>query len=131
MKFDTYQRVERWTVGAVTAGALLALMTTLAVAQTPTLDAKARYDRELAQCNRAGVPNPAREACVRQAGIAFDRATGGVSGSQEATTTDGRATVIVPSTGRPAGTPGQSTDSTSPLATTPDGRATVVKPAAP
>jgi len=132
MKFTTHPGFERRLVGVAAAGALLVLGTALARAQTPSSDAKASYDRELAQCNRVGVPNPAREACVRQAGLAFDRATGGVSGGQEATTADGRATLIVPLTGSPAATPAErSTDSTSPLTTTPDGRATVVRPAAP
>lgn len=105
-------------------------------AQTRTPDPQARYDREIARCNRGTLPAPAREACVRQAGLAFDRATGGITGTRETTSPDGRATVIEPSTG--ASDPAQSANprpqSATPspaLVTTPDGRATVVNPSAP
>jgi hypothetical protein len=108
----------------------------LASAQNGTPDPQARYDREIARCNRGTMPAPAREACVRQAGLAFDKATGGITGTRETTSPDGRATVMEPSTGA-SGT-AQSTNArprvvspAPPLVTTPDGRATVVNPSAP
>lgn len=101
-------------------------------AQTRTPDPQARYDRELARCNRGTLPAPAREACVRQAGLAFDRATGGITGTRPTTSPDGRATVMAPLTAPPgAANSRPQTTPASPLITTPDGRATVVNPSAP
>jgi hypothetical protein len=118
----------------VVAGCALgaALLAPLAGAQTGKLDPQARYDREIARCNRGTLPAPAREACVRQAGLAFDKATGGITGTRETTSPDGRATVMEPSTGT-AG-PANSRPrvvTPPPLVSTPDGRAAVVNPAAP
>ena len=111
--------------------ALVAVVVALpAGAQTRKPDPQARYDRELARCHRGTLPAPARDACVRQAGLAFDRATGGITGTRLTTSPDGRATVMEPSTGTPVAQPRAATPS-SPLITTPDGRATVVNPSAP
>ena len=123
----------RWAVCVVASWALgVAFGMTPASAQTGQPDPKARYEREIARCNRGNMPAPEREACVRQAGLAFDKATGGITGSRETTSPDGRATVMEPSTGtsEPSGSR-RSTASPSPLTTTPDGRATVVNPSAP
>jgi hypothetical protein len=114
----------RWWAYVAASGALVAVVSApIASAQNRTADAKARYDRELARCNRGTLPAPAREACIRQAGSAFDKATGGITGTRETTSPDGRATVMEPSTG--------TSNPAAPLITTPDGRATVVNPTAP
>jgi hypothetical protein len=123
----------RWWISVATSCALGAVVWAAPVsAQNGAADPKARYDREIARCNRSGLPAPAREACVRQAGQAFDRATGGITGTRETTSPDGRATVMEPATGTlaPAGSRPLSPTPTPPLITTPDGRATVVNPAA-
>ena len=123
-----------WAVCVAASCALGAVvLAPTAGAQTRTPDPQARYDREIARCNRSGLPAPAREACVRQAGQAFDRATGGITGSRETTSPDGRATVMEPSTGKPepAGSRPRAENPPPPLVTTPDGRATVVNPDAP
>lgn len=129
MKLDLSPYRQLWAARAAAMGALALCALTLTHAQTTSADFKARFDREVALCNQSGLPDPAREACIRQAGLAFDRATGGVTGSEQVTTPDGRATVIVPTTGaaEPAGSPRPS-DAPSALTTTPDGRATVVNP---
>ena len=124
----------RWLACVATSCALGAVVwAPAASAQTGTPDPKARYDREIARCNRSGLPAPSREACVRQAGLAFDKATGGITGTRETTSPDGRATVMEPSTGTsdPAGSRPRTANPASPLTTTPDGRATVVNPSAP
>jgi hypothetical protein len=100
-------------------------------AQTVAADPKARYDREIARCNRGTLPAPAREACVRQAGQAFDRATGGITGTRPTISPDGRATVMEPSTGSSNPGNAQPAGPAPSLVTTPDGRATVVNPSAP
>jgi hypothetical protein len=119
----------------VAAGCALgaALWAPVASAQSGTADPKARYDREIARCNRGTLPAPAREACIRQAGQAFDKSTGGITGTRETTSPDGRATVMEPSTGtaNPNGSRPRAANPAPPLVTMPDGRATVVNPAAP
>jgi hypothetical protein len=103
-----------------------------ASAQTGMPDSQARYNSEIARCNRSGLPAPAREACIRQAGVAFDQATGGITGSRETISPDGRATVIEPMTATPdqARSRPRAENPPPPLLTTPDGRARVVNPAA-
>jgi hypothetical protein len=105
----------------------------LASAQNGTTDPKARYDQEIARCNRGTMPAPEREDCIRQAGLAFDKASGGITGTRETTSPDGRATVMEPATGTagPASSRLRAATPPPPLLTTPDGRATVVNPAAP
>jgi hypothetical protein len=125
-----------WAFVAANCTLGAAVWAPLASAQSGTADPKARYDRDIARCNRGTLPAPAREACIRQAGLAFDKATGGITGTRETTSPDGRATVMEPSTGsaNPGGSTGfgpRTVSPAPPLVTTPDGRATVVNPAAP
>jgi hypothetical protein len=124
----------RWSASVAAGYALVAAMwAPMASAQNGATDPQARYDREIARCNRGTLPAPAREACVRQAGLAFDSATGGITGTRETTSPDGRATVMEPSTGPagPASTQPRAATPSAPISTTPDGRATVVNPSAP
>ncbi len=93
----------------------------VATAQS-TNAAQQRYDSEIARCNTGNLPAPAREACVRNAGLALDRARGGPPVEVPKETSDGRATVIAP-----AGAPPPATDSDT--RTSSDGRATIVLPA--
>ena len=95
--------------------------------------AQQAFEREVAACNNANLPAPARDACVRAAGTALDRARGGPPVGVPLTTPDGRATVIAPEgSAPPLGE--QAPESKAPppgsagVSTTPDGRATVVKP---
>jgi hypothetical protein len=101
---------------------ILVFVASAAMAQTSTPAAAAQqsYERDVAACNGGTLPAPAREACVRAAGLQLDRARGGPPVDTPVTTSDGRATVIAPAG---ASTPGSATDT--PL-TTPDGRATVM-----
>lgn len=133
MSLNSPSSSRQWAVWAVASCALVAAVwATPASAQRSKPDAKARYDRKIARCNHAGLPDPAREGCIRRAGLAFDRATGGITGTRKTTTPDGRSIVMVPSTGvaEPAGS--QRFDAESPrLVTSPDGRTTLVRPAVP
>ena len=121
------------TVWHVTASAFLALLVASAAsAQTSgALDPQTRYNRQIAVCNQGVLPEPARNACVRDAGAQLDRATGGMTGSREVTSPDGRSVVIVPAPAKPDAfgvrppPPSSSSPSTT---TTPDGRATLVNP---
>lgn len=81
-----------------------------------------RYERRLDACNMSTMPAPAREACIRDAGLAMDAARGGAPNNVEMESSDGRATIIAPAGSR---TP----LSGSGIRTTDDGRATVVEPA--
>lgn len=83
--------------------------------------AQQQYERELAACNSGALAAPAREACVRAAGVQLDRARGRLPSEAITTTPDGRATVVAPS-GIATPAPAEN------LITTPDGRATVVTP---
>ena len=84
--------------------------------------AQQRYDNEIARCNTGNLAAPAREACVRAAGLALDRARGGPPVDVPVTTPDGRSTVVTPAGGpRPA--------DASDTRTSNDGRATIVLPA--
>ena len=58
--------------------------------------AQQRYDAEVAACNRGNLPAPSREACVRAAGTALDRALGGPPTEAAMPSADGRATIVVP-----------------------------------
>jgi len=103
--------------------ALLAL-SLQALAQSPDLAAaQQRYERQLAYCNSGQLPDPERNACVRDAGLMLDRARGGRPPSNAATTSeDGRATII-----GPAGLPPP--NSGSDAITSGDGRSTIIVPA--
>ena len=104
-------------LSALAAGALAAA----ASAQAPDA-AQQRYDNEIARCNTGNLAAPAREACVRAAGLALDRARGGPPVDVPVTTPDGRSTVVAPAGGpRPA--------DASDTRTSNDGRATIVLPA--
>lgn len=123
------------TVWHVAVGACLALLVASAAsAQTSgALDPQTRYNRQIAVCNQGLLPEPARNACVRDAGAQLDRATGGMTGSREITSPDGRSTVIVPAPAKPDAfgvRPSLPTDSSPSTTTTPDGRATLVNPLA-
>ncbi|MDB5895318.1 MAG: hypothetical protein JWQ88_2849 [Rhodoferax sp.] len=102
-------------------------------ADTAAVAAQQAYEKQVAACNAGNLPAPAREACVRNAGNALDRARGGPPVGVPIATPDGRATVIAPegsvapladpvppSLAPPPGSAG--------TVTTPDGRATIVQP---
>ncbi|MDM0031018.1 hypothetical protein QTI33_02555 [Variovorax sp. J22P271] len=82
---------------AATCGVLLAAALG-AWAQTPTdlQQAQERHERQLAVCNSGKLPAPEREACVRDAGAALDRARGGPPANVTTRTPDRRATVVTP-----------------------------------
>ena len=84
--------------------------------------ASQRYERRVDACNMSTMPAPAREACLRDAGLAMDAARGGAPTTVEMESTDGRATIIAPAGSR---TP----LSGSGTRTIDDGRATLVEPA--
>ena len=69
-----------------------------ATAQTATdlQQAQERHQRQLAVCNSGKLPAPEREACVRDAGAALDRARGGPPANVTTRTPDRRATVVTP-----------------------------------
>jgi hypothetical protein len=89
---------------------------------TDPAEAQRRYETRIAECNGSGMPAPARNACVRNAGLLLDRTLGGPPANTEIDTPDGRATVIAPS-GSIAPRTGSDT------VTSGDGRATIVVPA--
>ncbi|PNG52813.1 hypothetical protein WDL1CHR_00268 [Variovorax sp. WDL1] len=80
-----------------------------------------RYEREIAACNNGTLAAPAREACIRAAGTALDRARGGPPAEVPQPSADGRATIVAP--------PGAAPSSGSDAVTSGDGRATIVRPA--
>jgi hypothetical protein len=91
--------------------------------QAPDLaGAQQRYESALAFCNSGNLPRPERDACVRDAGRALDRARGGSSPDVDVASPDGRSTVVIPDNAPPP----QSDDGT---VTSPDGRSTIVLPA--
>lgn len=104
----------------VLAGAAL-LLAGVAGAQ-PVDAARQRYDAEIARCNSGSLAAPARDTCVRSAGLALDRARGGPPVEVLKETANGRATVVAP-----VDAPPPATDSTT--RTSADGRATIVLPA--
>ena len=81
-----------------------------------------RYDRAVADCNDANLPRPERDACVRDAGRALDRACRGLAPDVDVVSPDGRSTVIIPDDAPPP----QGKDQT---VISPDGRSTIVLPA--
>ena len=105
---------------AITASTLLTAVA--ASAQTSAESAQQRYERTLTACNGGTMPAPAREACIRNAGLALDAARGGAPVDTEVESADGRATIITPAG---SSTPLNSTDTR----TSRDGRATIVQPA--
>lgn len=84
--------------------------------------AQQRYEAEVARCNLGNLPAPSREACVRGAGLALDRANGGPPIEAAMPSADGRATVVAPVG---SNTPPAASDTV----TSGDGRATIVLPA--
>jgi len=135
--------LQRVTVSGAFLGLSLA-----ALAQTPDLtEAQRQFDEQVAKCNSGALPRPQRDACIRDAGAALDRARGGTPGNVTTRTRDRRSTVVKPegapvpgstNTVRsgdrrstvvtPNGTPAPTGSTT---VTSPDGRSTVVVPAQP
>lgn len=99
-----------------------ALLAPASAQPTPEAQARQRYEREIAACNSGTLAAPAREACVRAAGNALDRALGGPPADVAAPSADGRATIV-----SPAGAP--PSPSGSDAVRSRDGRATIVLPA--
>ena len=108
----------------IALGAALMALSLGASAQTaPTaLTPQQRYEQQIAYCNSGQLPDPVRNACVRDAGLVLDRAQGGPPGNVTSTSEDGRATIV-----GPAGLPPPNSGSDE--ITSPDGRATIVLPA--
>jgi hypothetical protein len=94
--------------------AILAGWTTMAAAQSDS------YDSLIARCNDGTLPRPERDACIRDAGLALQRAQQGSSGNSQ---TEDRSTVVTP-----YGSSREGTDSSTTY-TSPDGRAVIVPPA--
>jgi hypothetical protein len=91
--------------------------------QAPDLAAaQQRYERQVAACNSGALAAPAREACIRDAGTALDRARGGPPSDVSVPSADGRATIVAPA----GSTPSSGGSDTVPSR---DGRATIVLPA--
>lgn len=104
-------------------GAATAALSLVAAAQSPAqLTPQQRYERQLAYCNSGKLPDPERNACVRDAGNLLDRSLGGTPRNEVTTSQDGRATII-----SPAGLPPPNSGSDD--VTSRDGRATIVLPA--
>ena len=95
---------------------------TVAFSQQDIDAAMARYERAMAACNNGSLPRPERDACVRDAGIEWDRAQRGLPSAADVTSPGGRATVVVPQ-----GSPPPLGDSET--VTSPDGESTIVLPA--
>ncbi|MGR4868029.1 hypothetical protein ACIPRI_04070 [Variovorax sp. LARHSF232] len=108
---------------ALLIGTALCSASLLAAAQgqPQQLTPQQRYERQIAYCNSGKLPDPARNACVRDAGLALDRADGPPR-DVPTTSEDGRATII-----SPAGLPPPNSGSDG--VTSKDGRATIVLPA--
>ncbi|MDM0035087.1 hypothetical protein QTI33_23335 [Variovorax sp. J22P271] len=104
----------------ITCVALVA--STAALAQSGLDAAQARYERTMAYCNGGNLPRPQRDACVRDAGMAWDRAQRGLPPLEDVTSPGGRAVVVVP-----RGAPPPLSDSDT--VTSPDGDSTIVLPA--
>ena len=100
----------------VTLGAALAAWSLAAHAQ---LTPQQRYEQQIAFCNSGRLPDPERNACVRDAGNLLDRRLGGTPRNQMTTSEDGRATII-----GPAGLPPPDSGSTE--VTSPHGPSTIV-----
>lgn len=103
-------------------GAALAACSLAATAQAD-LTPQQRFDQQIAFCNSGKLPEPQRNACVRDAGNELDRQLGGTPPpNQRNTSADGRATII-----GPAGETLPNSGST--RVTSPDGRSTIILPA--
>ena len=110
-------------ISLAAVGAALAVASFGASAQAPNqLTPQQRYQQQIAYCNSGRLPDPARNACVRDAGNLLDRSVGGPPPNEMSTSQDGRATIIGPS-GLPP--PNSGSDDV----TSRDGRATIVLPA--
>ncbi|RYF82260.1 MAG: hypothetical protein EOO29_07690 [Comamonadaceae bacterium] len=115
----TRRRAPGW---AAPVCASLALLLSAATAQAQPSTAQQRYDTQVAQCNRAGLPAPQREACLRDAGRQLDSANGGAPPALvPRTSADGRAEVMAPP-GAPAPPSGPQ------FVPSPDGRAVLGVP---
>ncbi len=131
----------------VVSGAFLGI-SWAAVAQAPDLaQAQRLHDEQVAKCNSGSLPRPARDACIRDAGAALDRARGGPASNVTTRSRDRRSTVVKPEGApTPAGTEqvrsgdrrstvvtpqGAPAPAGTTTVTSPDGRSTVVVPAAP
>lgn len=118
-----------WLVGA-------AAQAQTAPTPAPLAQARQAYERAVAACQAAQLPAPQRDACIRDAGLALDRARLGPGAVPEMTTTpDGRATVVpnVPpgpgvSTGPAAAGSAPQAPSEAETVLSPDGRSRVVVP---
>lgn len=132
----------------VTVSGAFLCISLAAFAQSPDLaEAQRHFDEQVAKCNSGSLPRPQRDACIRDAGAALDRARGGPAGNVTTRSRDRRSTVVKPegapvpggtNTVRsgdrrstvvtPQGTPAPAGSTT---VTSPDGRSTVVVPAQP
>jgi hypothetical protein len=116
----------RHLIALLAAGLLLAALPAGAqTATAPDVVARAQqlYEREVAACNAGTLPAPEREACLRVAGLRYDRARGVPPVEEAVTTPDGRATVVAPIGATPPSAPAN----VPPTETTRDGRATIVR----
>lgn len=79
-------------------GALLSAVMAAGAAPTAAelADAQQRHDQQIAKCNDGSLAAPAREACVRDAGAALDRARNGPPRSVTKRSADRRSTVVIP-----------------------------------
>jgi hypothetical protein len=108
------------------AGTLLLTAAAAAQAQSSVGAAQLQYEQQVEVCNRGDRPAPERRACIRAAGMALDRVTGGPSSDVQATSQDGRATILAPAgVVSPAGDPSDVVPQTR---TSNDGRSTVLVP---
>jgi hypothetical protein len=114
--------MNRTRIHAATCVALAVTATAGAQQAPDARQAQRRYEREVAACNSGALAAPAREACIRAAGLALDRALGGPPANIAAPSADGRATIVSPAGAAP---PSSGSDTT----TSRDGRATIVLPA--
>jgi hypothetical protein len=79
------------------SGALLGIsFTSVAQTHVDQAEAQRRFDRQIAKCNSGKLPAPERDACVRDAGHALDRARGGPPGHVTTRSPDRRSTVVTP-----------------------------------
>lgn len=103
-------------------GALLSTATVAGAATSAADLAKAqqRHDQQIAKCNDGSLAAPAREACVRDAGAALDRARNGPPRNVTKRSADRRSTVVTPQ--------GAATPPGTETVRSGDGRSTVVTP---
>ena len=108
--------------GSLARGFALLTLSVAAAAQAPALTPQQRYEQQIAHCNSGQLPEPVRNACIRDAGLTLDKARGGPPGNVTSTSEDGRATIVSPADLPP---PSSGSDEI----TSPDGRSTIVLPA--